>query len=57
MDEQAQLLDQMVHARSPDEIATAVHDARLWLADHPDDRAVASDLERLIVTQRQLLTS
>lgn len=55
MDERAALLDRMVQARSPDELATAIYEARAWLAAHPDDRAVASDMERLMVAQRQIL--
>ncbi|MDH5314227.1 MAG: hypothetical protein OEW66_10405 [Actinomycetota bacterium] len=57
MDEHERLLDQIVHARTPNAIATAVYEARLWLADHPDDQAVASAMERLVVTERQLLAS
>ena len=49
------LLADMSDAATPNEIATAVSDAREWLTAHPGDTQVIAALERLFEDERQLL--
>ncbi|HET9309887.1 MAG TPA: hypothetical protein VFP41_01515 [Actinomycetota bacterium] len=49
------LLAQMSDAATPNEIATAVSDAREWLTGHPDDIKVIAAMERLFEDERRLL--
>jgi len=46
------LLAEMGDAATPNEIATAISDARAWLARQPDDTAVRVSMERLISEER-----
>ena len=49
------LLEQMLCARSPNEMASAIYAARAWLADHHEDVRVVSAMESLIEIERQSL--
>jgi len=42
------VLEEMLHASSPNETSTAIYDARSWLADDADDQRVWSAMEDLI---------
>jgi hypothetical protein len=52
--DQQDLISQLLDADTPDERATAIHEARTWLAEHPHDARIASALEDLIEFERQL---
>jgi hypothetical protein len=53
--ERTELLEQIVDATTPDQISTAIYDARVWLAAHPDDEEVISAVENLIQAERRSL--
>lgn len=48
-------MTEMQDATTPDRIATAIYDARMWLGDHPGDEEVVSAVEALIVAERRSL--
>jgi hypothetical protein len=50
-----ELLQQMLEADTPNEISTAVADARDWLRDHPRDHEVALSIPGLLARERDLL--
>jgi hypothetical protein len=51
-----ELLQQMLQATSPNDIATAVTEAREWLRDHPRDHQVAFLLAEVLKVEHDLLT-
>ena len=53
--ERSELLEEIQDASTPNEISTAIYDAREWLGDHPDDNAVASAVSDLIEVERRFL--
>jgi hypothetical protein len=50
-----QLIGLLRDAESLDEMSEAIHEARLWLTDHPDDREVADDMAALFIAERAAL--
>jgi hypothetical protein len=55
--EQDELIAQMVDAETLDEISTAIYDARIWLLDHPEDVAVRTAMEALMIAERDALSA
>jgi uncharacterized protein HemY len=51
--ERTELLAEMLSAQTPNETSTAIHAARRWLADHPEDQAVWSAMADLFEVERQ----
>ena len=50
-----ELLQQMVEATTPNEISTAVANAREWLRHHPRDHEVALSIPELFELERDVL--
>ena len=55
--DQNELLVQMVDAETLDEISTSIYEARVWLLDHPEDVAVRTAMEALMVAERDALSA
>ena len=55
--ERRELLEELVEASTPNEISTAISDARRWLVDHPADQVVISAMADLIEFEREALGS
>jgi hypothetical protein len=55
--EREEVLAELRQASSPDETSTAISDACAWLAEHPDDHRVGSEMEDLLEVQRESLGS
>ena len=55
--ERQDLLQELVEASTPNEMSTAIFDARSWLVDHPADQVVISAMEDLIEYEREALGS
>ena len=53
--ERSELLKEMQDAETPDQTATAIYDARVWLAAHPGDEEIISAVEMLIQAERRSL--
>ena len=53
--ERIDLLKEMQDAETPDQTSTAIYDARVWLATHPDDEEIISAVENLIQAERRSL--
>jgi len=53
--ERNELIEEILDASTPDQISTAIYDARVWLGAHPDDSEVASAVEDLIQVERRSL--
>jgi hypothetical protein len=53
--ERSELLEEIQDASTPDEISTAIYDARVWLGAHPGDHGVASAVSDLIDAERRFL--
>jgi len=53
--ERNEILEETGDATTPNEIATAIYDARMWLGAHPDDEEVISAVEDLIQAERRSL--
>jgi hypothetical protein len=53
--ERSELLKKMQDAETPDQTATAIYDARVWLAEHPGDEEIISAVETLIQVERRSL--
>jgi hypothetical protein len=51
-----ELLKQMVEATTPNEISTAVANARGWLRHHPRDHEVALSIAKLLELEREVLS-
>jgi hypothetical protein len=51
-----ELLQQMRMANTPNEISTALADARAWLRDHPRDHQVAFSMLDLLSVERRALS-
>jgi hypothetical protein len=46
------LLEEMRHATNPNEVSSAIFDAREYLSDHPEDKRMWSALEDLIEVEQ-----
>ena len=53
--ERSELIKEMQDAETPDQTSTAIYDARVWLAAHPDDEEIISAVENLIQAERRSL--
>jgi hypothetical protein len=47
------LLEEMRHATNPNDVSSAIFDAREYLSDHPEDKRVWSALEDLIEIEQE----
>jgi hypothetical protein len=55
--ERQEVLAELRQASSPNEASTAISDARAWLAEHPDDHRVESEMADLIEFQQESMGS
>lgn len=54
--ERSQLIIELTVASSPNDIATAIADARHWLAENPQDDAVRNGIQQLARLERERLS-
>jgi hypothetical protein len=55
--EREEVLAERREASTPQETAEAIYDARVWLAKHPNDHRVESEMEDFLEVQRESLGS
>jgi len=54
--ERTELITQITSASSPNDIASAFSAARFWLAEHPEDDAIRTELQELARLERERLS-
>jgi hypothetical protein len=54
--DRSQLIIKLTVAATPNDIATAISDARYWLAENPEDEAVRNGIQQLARLERERLS-